>query len=117
MPLVVLRPPVYLDDLFSPWNGPDLVSDGVLACPLPEAPPAAWPSHGDLAEAAYAALTRDGLTDRTFDIEVLLTRAASEIEDLPEPEPRTGTGGNRPRPTRTGPVSCPGRVLAGSATP
>ncbi|MFJ9825554.1 SDR family oxidoreductase [Streptomyces sp. NPDC101160] len=68
VPLVVLRPPVYLDNLFSPWNGPALVNDGVLAYPLPEALPTAWLSHGDLAEAAYAALTRDGLTGRTFDI-------------------------------------------------
>ncbi|MGW5422126.1 SDR family oxidoreductase [Streptomyces sp. NPDC003943] len=68
VPLVVLRPPVYLDNLFSPWNGPELVNDGVLAYPLPEALPAAWLSHRELAEAAYAALTRDGLTGRTFDI-------------------------------------------------
>ncbi|MFF5974510.1 SDR family oxidoreductase [Streptomyces sp. NPDC012769] len=68
VPLVVLRPPVYLDNLFSPWNGPGLVDEGVLAYPLPASAPTAWISHRDLAEAAYAALTREGLEGRTFDI-------------------------------------------------
>ncbi|MFF8838813.1 SDR family oxidoreductase [Streptomyces sp. NPDC015130] len=68
VPLVVIRPPVYLDNLFSPWNGPALVDEGVLACPLPESARTAWLSHRDLAEAALAALTREGLEGRTFDV-------------------------------------------------
>ncbi|GAA4899837.1 SDR family oxidoreductase [Streptomyces coeruleoprunus] len=68
VPLVVLRPPVYLDNLFSPWNGPALVNEGVLAYPLPERTRTAWLSHQDLAEAVYAALTVDGVAGRTFDI-------------------------------------------------
>ncbi|MFE7134916.1 SDR family oxidoreductase [Streptomyces sp. NPDC057638] len=66
--LVVVRPPVYLDNLFSPWNGPALVNEGVLAYPLPADTPAAWLSHRDLAEAVYAALTVDGIAGRIFDI-------------------------------------------------
>ncbi|MET9801270.1 NmrA family NAD(P)-binding protein [Streptomyces sp. NPDC006368] len=68
VPLVVLRPPVYLDNLFSPWNGPALVNDGVLAYPLPAHTPTAWISHRDLAEAVVAALTADGVEGGTFDI-------------------------------------------------
>ncbi|MFE2558452.1 SDR family oxidoreductase [Streptomyces sp. NPDC059352] len=68
VPLVVIRPPVYLDNLFSPWNGPALVDDGVLAYPLPESARTAWLSHRGLAEAALAALTGEGLEGRTFDI-------------------------------------------------
>ncbi|MFC9385685.1 SDR family oxidoreductase [Streptomyces venezuelae] len=68
VPLVVIRPPVYLDNLFSPWNGPALVDDGVLAYPLPASTRTAWLSHRGLAEAALAALTREGLDGRTFDI-------------------------------------------------
>ncbi|MER7516330.1 NmrA family NAD(P)-binding protein [Streptomyces sp. NPDC126499] len=68
VPLVVVRPPVYLDNLFSPWNGPALVDEGVLAYPLPASAPTAWLSHRDLAEAAYAALTRAGLEGRVLDI-------------------------------------------------
>ncbi|MFF0559061.1 SDR family oxidoreductase [Streptomyces sp. NPDC004266] len=68
VPLVVLRPPVYLDNLFSPWNGPALVDEGVLAYPLPESARTAWLSHRDLAEAALAALAREDLEGRTFDV-------------------------------------------------
>ncbi|MEV8590649.1 NmrA family NAD(P)-binding protein [Streptomyces sp. NPDC051180] len=68
VPLVVIRPPVYLDNLFSPWNGPALVDEGVLAYPLPEGARTAWLSHRGLAEAALAALTREGVEGRTFDI-------------------------------------------------
>ncbi|MFD3532914.1 SDR family oxidoreductase [Streptomyces sp. NPDC058664] len=68
VPLVVIRPPVYLDNLFSPWNGPALVEEGVLAYPLPASARTAWLSHRSLAEAALAALTREGLEGRTFDI-------------------------------------------------
>ncbi|MFC9792455.1 SDR family oxidoreductase [Streptomyces sp. adm13(2018)] len=68
VPLVVIRPPVYLDNLFSPWNGPSLVDDGVLAYPLPASARTAWLSHRGLAEAALAALTREDLEGRTFDI-------------------------------------------------
>ncbi|MBT2368547.1 NmrA family NAD(P)-binding protein [Streptomyces sp. ISL-10] len=66
--LVVVRPPVYLDNLFSPWNGPALVDEGVLAYPLPADVPTAWISHRDLAQAVYAALRADGVAGRTFDI-------------------------------------------------
>lgn len=66
--LVVVRPPVYLDNLFSPWNGPALVNEGVLAYPLPAGVRTAWISHGDLAQAVYGALTAEGAAGRAFDI-------------------------------------------------
>jgi uncharacterized protein YbjT (DUF2867 family) len=66
--LVVVRPPVYLDNLFSPWNGPALVNEGVLAYPLAADARTAWISHRDLAEAVYAALTVEGIGGRSFDI-------------------------------------------------
>lgn len=68
VPLVVLRPPVYLDNLFSPWNGPALVDEGVLAYPLPAHQRVAWISHDDLAVAVAAALFNDGLDGRVLDI-------------------------------------------------
>ncbi|MFC8914502.1 SDR family oxidoreductase [Streptomyces sp. NPDC057116] len=68
VPLVVLRPPVYLDNLFSPWNGPALVNEGILAYPLPAGVPTAWLSHRDLAEAVCAALTAEGVEGRAYDI-------------------------------------------------
>ncbi|MFI8960733.1 SDR family oxidoreductase [Streptomyces sp. NPDC053493] len=79
VPLVVVRPPVYLDNLFSPWNGPALVNEGILAYPLPAATPTAWISHRDLAEAAYAALTGEGLEGRTFDIGGALSLTGADL--------------------------------------
>ncbi|MEU9860851.1 NmrA family NAD(P)-binding protein [Streptomyces sp. NPDC047971] len=81
VPLVVVRPPVYLDNLFSPWNGPALVDEGVLAYPLPPSTPTAWISHRDLAEAVYAALTVDGLDGRTFDIGGTHSLTGPELAD------------------------------------
>ncbi|WP_406302950.1 NmrA family NAD(P)-binding protein [Streptomyces sp. NBC_00885] len=77
--LVVVRPPVYLDNLFSPWNGPALVNEGVLAYPLPADVPTAWISHRDLAEAVYAALTVEGVAGRTFDIGGARTLTGDEL--------------------------------------
>ncbi|MET7714352.1 NmrA family NAD(P)-binding protein [Streptomyces sp. NPDC005407] len=77
--VVVVRPPVYLDNLFSPWNGPALVNEGVLAYPLPADAPTAWISHRDLAEAVYAALTVDGVAGRTFDIGGAQTLTGHEL--------------------------------------
>ncbi|MFK4223310.1 SDR family oxidoreductase [Streptomyces sp. NPDC019890] len=77
--LVVVRPPIYLDNLFSPWNGPALVNEGVLAYPLPTDAPTAWISHRDLAEAVYAALTVDGVAGRTFDIGGAQTLTGDEL--------------------------------------
>ncbi len=79
--LVVVRPPVYLDNLFSPWNGPALVNDGVLAYPLPADAPTAWISHRDLAEAVYAALTVDGIAGRVFDIGGSRTLTGPELAE------------------------------------
>nr|WP_218862661.1 NmrA family NAD(P)-binding protein [Actinopolyspora biskrensis] len=60
-PAVVLRPPVYLDNLFSPWNGPDLVNNGVLAYPFSADRRVSWLSHDDLAAATVAALHAEGV--------------------------------------------------------
>ncbi|WP_236239880.1 SDR family oxidoreductase [Streptomyces sp. CC228A] len=79
VPLVVVRPPVYLDNLFSPWNGPALVNDGVLAYPLPAHTPVAWLSHDDLAEAVHAALTAEGAVGRVFDIGGARTLTGDEL--------------------------------------
>ncbi|MGW4027823.1 SDR family oxidoreductase [Streptomyces sp. NPDC004838] len=79
--LVVVRPPVYLDNLFSPWNGPALVGEGVLAYPLPADAPTAWISHQDLAEAVFAALTVDGIAGRVFDIGGCETVTGTELAE------------------------------------
>ncbi|MFI7465032.1 SDR family oxidoreductase [Nonomuraea sp. NPDC049646] len=61
LPLVVLCPPVYLDNLAAPWVTGPLAAEGVLRYPLPADLPVPWLSHDDLAAATHAALVRDGL--------------------------------------------------------
>ncbi|WP_431898664.1 SDR family oxidoreductase [Nonomuraea sp. bgisy101] len=65
VPTVVLRPPVYLDNLCAPWVAGPLVHAGVLAYPLPADVPVSWLSHGDLATATVAALTSPDLLSTT----------------------------------------------------
>ncbi|MEU4579946.1 NmrA family NAD(P)-binding protein [Nonomuraea sp. ATR24] len=57
LPVVVLRPALYLDNLLMPG----VLEDGVLRYPLPGDLPVAWLSHADLGAITVAALTRDGL--------------------------------------------------------
>ncbi|MEV4164751.1 SDR family oxidoreductase [Nonomuraea dietziae] len=59
---VVVRPPVYLDNLCAPWVAGPLVHEGVLRYPLPADLPVSWLSHADLATATIAALTRPTAT-------------------------------------------------------
>ncbi|MBH1932977.1 NAD(P)H-binding protein [Streptomyces sp. AV19] len=68
VPAVVLRPPVYLENLCAPWAAGPAVHAGVLRYPLPADTPVAWLSHADLAAATDAALTRDGLAGRALDL-------------------------------------------------
>ncbi|MFI6297221.1 SDR family oxidoreductase [Nonomuraea sp. NPDC050790] len=68
LPVVELRPPIYLDNLAAPWVAAPLAAEGVLAYPLPADLPVAWLSHADLAEITLAALTLDGLEGRILDV-------------------------------------------------
>ncbi|GIG90430.1 SDR family oxidoreductase [Plantactinospora endophytica] len=68
VPLVVLRPPVYLENLFNPGVGGALMDQGVLAYPLPEDRPVAWLTHDDLGAAMVAALDRPELAGSTVDV-------------------------------------------------
>ncbi|MEU3072219.1 SDR family oxidoreductase [Streptomyces laurentii] len=68
VPALAIRPPVYLENLFSPWNGPAVVDDGVLAYPLPADRKVAWMSHADLARIAARALDEDVPTGRVWNV-------------------------------------------------
>ncbi|MDG4832898.1 NmrA family NAD(P)-binding protein [Solwaraspora sp. WMMD1047] len=68
VPMVVLRPPVYLENLFNPGVGGALMSQGVLAYPLPADRRVAWLTHADLAGAVVAALDRPELAGSTVDV-------------------------------------------------
>lgn len=58
LPVVVLRPALYLENLLAPG----VMADGVLRYPLPAALPVAWLTHTDLAALTAAALT--GFADK-----------------------------------------------------
>ncbi|PSK98999.1 uncharacterized protein YbjT (DUF2867 family) [Murinocardiopsis flavida] len=90
LPTVVLRPPVFLDNLRAPWVTGPLLHEGVLRYPLPAAAPVAWLSHDDLAAATAAALDRPDLAGCSLDLggpEALtgpqLARAFSDVLDRP----------------------------------
>ncbi|MFI6908699.1 SDR family oxidoreductase [Nonomuraea sp. NPDC050394] len=68
LPVVELRPPIYLDNLAAPWVAGPLAAEGVLAYPLPADLPVAWLSHADLAAATHAALTLDGLEGEILNV-------------------------------------------------
>jgi NAD(P)H dehydrogenase (quinone) len=68
VPLVVIRPTIYLDNLFSPWNGPAIVNEGVIAYPVRDDRAVSWLAHDDLATATAAALDRDDLAGEVIDL-------------------------------------------------
>lgn len=68
VPLVVLRPPVYLENLFNPGVGAALMNQGILAYPLPHDRRVSWLTHADLAAAVIAALDDPELSGSTIDI-------------------------------------------------
>ena len=66
VPVVVLQPTVFMDNLLAPWALPGILG-GTLAYPAPESTRIAWISHRELAEAAVQAATR-AVAGQTFDI-------------------------------------------------
>ncbi|MDA8370742.1 MAG: NmrA family NAD(P)-binding protein [Nocardiopsaceae bacterium] len=68
VPTVVLRPPVYLDNLCAPWVSEALVADGMLTYPIPAGHRVAWLSHDDLGTLTAAAFHRDDLVGTAIDV-------------------------------------------------
>lgn len=68
VPLVVIRPTIYLENLFSPWNGPAIVNQGSIVYPVGDDRRVAWLAHADLAAATAAALDRDDLAGKVIDV-------------------------------------------------
>lgn len=68
VPYVILRPPVYMDNLAAPWSISKIVHQSVVAYPLPPEIKVSWISLDDAAAFAVAALQRPELTGSTFDI-------------------------------------------------
>ncbi len=68
VPTTVLRPPIYLDNLATPWVAGPLLRDGILRYPLPADLPVAWLTLDDLAAATVAEFTSTGLDNRVADL-------------------------------------------------
>lgn len=66
VPVVVLQPTVFMDNLLAPWALPGILA-GTLAYPAPESTRIAWISHSTLGEAVVQAATRD-VAGQVFDI-------------------------------------------------
>ena len=68
VPYIILRPPIYMDNLAAPWSLPSIVHQSVVAYPLPSEVKVSWISLDDAAAFAVAALQRPELAGSTFDI-------------------------------------------------
>jgi NAD(P)H dehydrogenase (quinone) len=68
VPSIILRPPIYMDNLVAPWSISGIVQQGIVAYPLPADVKVSWISLDDTAALAVAALQRPELAGLTFDI-------------------------------------------------
>jgi uncharacterized protein YbjT (DUF2867 family) len=60
VPLVtVLQPTTYLENLSSPWSAQRVVTEGVVAYPMPDDVPMAWVATADVAIAVERAIARE----------------------------------------------------------
>jgi NAD(P)H dehydrogenase (quinone) len=82
LPYIILRPPLYMDNLAAPWSLPSIVNQSVVAYPLPAEIKVAWISLGDTAALVVAALERPELTDSIFDIGGVESVNGQEIAQL-----------------------------------
>ncbi|HET6146271.1 MAG TPA: NmrA family NAD(P)-binding protein [Polyangia bacterium] len=67
-PMIVLRPPFFIDNLLNPAVATGIARDGVVAYPLPERLRVSWLSVDDLGGYAAAALRHPELAGRAFDV-------------------------------------------------
>ncbi|MBD2019770.1 NmrA family NAD(P)-binding protein [Leptolyngbya sp. FACHB-36] len=68
VPNIIMRPPIYMDNLAAPWSAPSIVHQSSVAYPLPKTVKTSWISLDDAASLAVAALERPELAGTAFDI-------------------------------------------------
>lgn len=68
VPSIILRPPVYMDNLTAPWAMSGIVHQSVIAYPLPPNIKVSWITLNDAAAFVIAALKRPELAGSKFDI-------------------------------------------------
>ncbi len=68
LPMVILRPTLYLNNFLSPWSLPAIRETGIIAYPVQADQPIAWTSHQALAAFGVQALDKEHLSGRRFDL-------------------------------------------------
>ena len=68
VPAIVLRPPLFMENLKNPWIAGGIARDGAVAYPTPEDLRISWLSADDLGGYVAAALRRGDLVGSTFDV-------------------------------------------------
>ncbi len=68
LPMVILRPTLYLNNFLGPWSLPLILETGIIAYPVKANQPIAWTSHQALAAFAVQALEKEHLAGRRFDV-------------------------------------------------
>jgi NAD(P)H dehydrogenase (quinone) len=81
VPYIILRPPLYMDNLAAPWSAPSIVHQSIVAYPLPSEVNVSWISLDDAAAFVVAALQRPELAGLTFDIGGSESVSGQEIAD------------------------------------
>lgn len=68
VPFIILRPPIYIDNLAAPWSMSSIIHHNVVAYPLSAEIRVSWITLDDAAAFAVEALQRPELSGSTFDI-------------------------------------------------
>lgn len=68
LPSIVLRPPLFMENLKNPWIAGGIAREGVVAYPTPESFQISWLAADDLGGYVAAALRRSDLAGSTFDV-------------------------------------------------
>jgi uncharacterized protein YbjT (DUF2867 family) len=68
LPFITIRPTLYLNNFLGEWSLKALLSEGILAYPLPSSQEVAWTTHEMLAAYSVAAFEKDYLAGNRFDI-------------------------------------------------
>lgn len=68
VPVTVVQPTIYLENLLGPWSLPAIIHDGVLASPAVANAAISYLSHAALAEFIAGAIRRPASAGQTYDI-------------------------------------------------
>lgn len=68
LPIIILRPTLYLNNFLGPWSLPSILEEGTIAYPVKAHQKIAWTSHEALAAFTVKALENRNLAGQRYDI-------------------------------------------------